>query len=153
MYAAGMLLREENLDDFRQAFEEVGEGMLTEEMLTPKVFYDEEIDVNAVDYKLLGILQRMKPFGPSNMTPVFYAKGLKDNGTGKIIGKTEEHIRLNLKRETDDLPAVGFGLASKLDDIKKADSFEACFQVNENFFRGNRSIQLMLQDVRTTNGV
>jgi len=48
---------------------------------------------------------------------------------------------------------VGFGLANKLDDIKKAGSFEACYQINENVFNGYRSIQLMLKDLRTTNDV
>jgi single-stranded-DNA-specific exonuclease len=150
MYAAGMTLKMENLDAFRDAFEKVGEEMLDEEMLIPKVYYDAELDVDLVDMKFLHILNQMAPFGPANMTPVFYAKGLKDDGTGKIIGKTEEHIRLNIKRANDSLAAVGFGLAEQLSDIKKAGSFEACFQINENIFRGNSTIQLMLKDVRTT---
>ncbi len=153
MYAAGMTLKMENLDAFRKAFEAVGDEVLTEEMLTPKVYYDAEIDIESVDDKILRILEKMKPFGPSNMTPVFFSTQLNDDGTGKIIGKTEEHIRLNIKRENDSIAAVGFGLAPKINNIKKADSFEACFQISENIFRGNRSIQLMLKDVRPTNGV
>lgn len=151
-FAAGMTLKLENLEAFRDAFETVGKEWLDEEMLTPKVYYDAELDVKQVDDKMFKILERMKPFGPSNMTPVFYAKDLRDDGTGRIIGKTEEHIRLNIKRENDSIAAVGFGLADKLKSIKKADSFEACFQINENVFRGVRSIQLMLKDVRPTNG-
>ncbi|PCJ65708.1 MAG: single-stranded-DNA-specific exonuclease RecJ [Bacteroidetes bacterium] len=153
MYAAGMTMLPENLEAFREAFEKVGEEMLTDDMLVPKVYYDTELDVNLVNRKFLGILQKMEPFGPANMTPVFYTNGLKDDGTGKIIGKTAEHIRLNIRRTNDSLAAVGFGLADKLESIKKADSFEACFQINENVFRGNSSIQLMLKDVRITNDV
>ena len=153
MYAAGMTMKAENLDAFREAFEKVGEEMLNEEMLIPKVYYDAELDISLVDKKFLGIVQQMAPFGPANITPVFYAKGLRDDGTGKIIGKTAEHIRLNIKRSADSLAAVGFGMADKFIDIKKADSFEACFQINENVFRGTSTIQLMLKDVRTTNGV
>jgi single-stranded-DNA-specific exonuclease len=153
MYAAGMTMKAENLDAFREAFEKVGEEMLDEEMLTPKVFYDAELDVSVVDMKFLSIVNKMAPFGPANLTPIFYAKGLKDDGTGKIIGKTAEHLRLNVKRTNDSLAAVGFGMAEKLEAIKKADSFEACFQINENVFRGTSTIQLMLKDVRTTSGV
>ena len=153
MYAAGMTMKAENLDAFREAFEKVGEEMLDNEMLTPKVFYDAELDVSVVDMKFLSIVNKMAPFGPANLTPIFYAKGLRDDGTGKIIGKTAEHIRLNIKRSADSLAAVGFGMADKFMDIKKADSFEACFQINENVFRGTSNIQLMLKDVRTTNGV
>lgn len=153
MYAAGMTLKAENLEAFRAAFEAVGEEMLDEDMLTPKVYYDTELDVNLVDEKLLNIVQKMAPFGPANMTPVFFSQGLKDDGTGRIIGKTEEHLRLNIKREKDSLAAIGFSLAGTLPAIKKADSFEACFQINENVFRGISSIQLMLKDIRTTTDV
>ncbi len=153
VYAAGMTLKSEKLDDFREAFEAAGADLLTEELLTPKVYYDAELDINDVNYRFYSIINKMAPFGPANMTPVFYANGLKDDGTGKIIGKTAEHLKLNLKRPSGPIPALAFGMADQFPAIKKADSFEACFQINENIFRGNRTLQLMLKDIRITNDV
>lgn len=153
MYAAGMTLKSENLEAFREAFESVGAEILTEELLTPKVYYDAELDVNDVNHRFYSIINKMAPFGPANMTPVFYAKGLKDDGTGKVIGKTAEHLKLNIKRPSGSIPALAFGMADRFSTIKKADSFEACFQVNENIFRGSRTLQLVLKDIRFTNDV
>jgi single-stranded-DNA-specific exonuclease len=153
MYAAGMTLKLENLEAFRDAFESVGEEILTEELLTPKVYYDAELDVSEVNHRFYNIINKMAPFGPANMTPVFYAKGLKDDGTGKVIGKTAEHLKLNIKRPYGAIPALAFGMADQFLAIKKADSFEACFQINENIFRGSRTLQLMLKDIRFTNDV
>jgi single-stranded-DNA-specific exonuclease len=153
MYAAGMTLKHENLEAFRDAFELVGEEILTEELLTPKVYYDAELDINEVNHRFYNIINKMAPFGPANMTPVFYAKGLKDDGTGKVIGKTAEHLKLNVKRSSGAIPALAFGMADRFSTIKKADSFEACFQINENIFRGSRTLQLMLKDIRFTNDV
>jgi single-stranded-DNA-specific exonuclease len=153
MYAAGMTLKHENLEAFRDAFELVGEEILTEELLTPKVYYDAELDINEVNHRFYNIINKMAPFGPANMTPVFYAKGLKDDGTGKVIGKTAEHLNLNVKRSSGAIPALAFGMADRFSTIKKADSFEACFQINENIFRGSRTLQLMLKDIRFTNDV
>ena len=153
MYAAGMTLKLENLAAFREAFESVGAEILTEELLTPKVYYDAELDVNDVNHRFYSIINKMAPFGPANMTPVFYAKGLKDDGTGKVIGKTAEHLKLNIQRPSGSIPALAFGMADRFSTIKKADSFEACFQVNENIFRGSRTLQLMLKDIRFTNDV
>mgnify|MGYP001600849172 CR=1 FL=1 len=150
-YAAGMTLLPENLDAFKKAFEQVGQEMLNEELLTPKVNYDWDININEVNMKLVNALEKMAPFGPGNMTPVFCAKSLNDNGSGKIIGKTQEHLRLNVKQNEGSIAAVGFGMAPKMEAIKKADSFEACFQLNINSFRGQSSIQLMLKDLRATN--
>ncbi|MCH1472914.1 MAG: single-stranded-DNA-specific exonuclease RecJ [Bacteroidia bacterium] len=153
MYAAGMTLKSENLEAFRETFESVGAEILTEELLTPKVYYDAELDVNDVNHRFYSIINKMAPFGPANMTPVFYAKGLKDDGTGKVIGKTAEHLKLNIKRPSGSIPALAFGMADRFSTIKKADSFEACFQVNENIFRGSRTLQLVLKDIRFTNDV
>ncbi|MBT8327633.1 MAG: single-stranded-DNA-specific exonuclease RecJ [Bacteroidia bacterium] len=151
-YAAGMTLELSSLEGLRESFEKVGEEQLTNEMLTPKVHYDAQMDVNDIDETLLKSIQKMEPFGPGNMTPVFRSIELSDNGTGKIIGQTKEHLRLNIKQNSGQIAAVGFGMANKLEAIKKADSFEACFQINENVFNGYRSIQLMLKDIRITNG-
>ena len=153
MYAAGMTLKLENLEAFRDAFESVGEEILTEELLTPKVYYDAELDVSEVNHRFYNIINKMAPFGPANMTPIFYAKGLKDDGTGKVIGKTAEHLKLNIKSPSGAIPALAFGMADQFLAIKKADSFEACFQINENIFRGSRTLQLMLKDIRFTNDV
>ena len=109
MYAAGMTLKSEKLDDFREAFEAAGADLLTEELLTPKVFYDAELDINDINYRFYSIINKMAPFGPANMIPIFYAKGLKDDDTGKIIGKTAEHLKLNLKRPSGPIPALLLG--------------------------------------------
>ena len=65
MYAAGMTLKLENLEAFRDAFESVGEEILTEELLTPKVYYDAELDVIEVNHRFYNIINKMGPFGPA----------------------------------------------------------------------------------------
>ncbi|MBR9859345.1 single-stranded-DNA-specific exonuclease RecJ [bacterium] len=151
MYAAGLTMKEENLDAFSAAFEEVAQMELSEDDMLPRLMYDQEIQVDDISDKTLKIIQRMAPFGPGNLTPVFRARNLLDDGSGRVIGSTAEHIRLNIKQESGSIAAVGFGMADQFDAIKKADSFEACFTINENIFRGMRSIQLMLKGIRPTN--
>ncbi|MFY0644657.1 MAG: single-stranded-DNA-specific exonuclease RecJ [Bacteroidia bacterium] len=146
-YAAGLSLDVSNLQSFTEAFESAAQK-LTDEDLTPKLFYDQELDMNVIDDKLLSIIQKMGPFGPGNQQPVFRANKLKEDGWAKVIGKTGEHLRLSLERDTQKIAAIGFGLASKLPSIQKADTFDACFQIQENVFRGERSLQLMLKDLR-----
>lgn len=152
-FAAGMTLLPEKLDDFRAAFEKVGEEILTEDLLTPKIYYDTEIHFSEIDQKLLKVLKRMEPFGPLNMTPVFRANNLRDDGSARAIGKTGEHLKLNIIQDGTPFPAVGFGMAALWEDIKKADTFDACFQISENYFNGVTSIQLVLKDLKITNGI
>ena len=146
-YAAGLSLDESQLEAFTDAFEQAAQD-LSQDDLTPKLFYDLELDVEQVNEQLLNIIQKMGPFGPGNQQPVFRAKGLKDTGWGKPIGKDKTHLRLNIERNSSQLAAVGFGLAAKWQSIQKADTFDACFQIQENVFRGERSLQLILKDIQ-----
>lgn len=149
-YAAGLRLEREQFMAFDAAFEAFARANLNAEDLEPKLLYDLEIELKDVDWSLLTVLQRMEPFGPGNKTPVFRSVGLTENGNSRVIGKTAEHLKLGLKGTAGKVDAIGFGLASKYEDIKKADSFEACFQVQENIFRGETSIQLVLKDLKPT---
>ena len=148
-YAAGMSLRESSLDAFREAFEQVGQQRISEEDLIPKLYYDAELDPDLVNDQFFHILQKMAPFGPGNRQPVFKAKSQRLFGEARSMGKTGEHLRLSLDRQQP-IQAVGFGLADKLPSIKEADTLDVCFQINENIFNGQRSLQLLLKDLRPT---
>ena len=145
-YAAGLSLDESKLKDFSSAFENAAQVLTTDD-LTPKLYYDQELEIEQVNDKLLNIIQKMGPFGPGNQQPVFRSNGLRDDGWGGPIGKTKEHLKLNIERQQGSIAAIGFGMASKWSDIQKAGAFDACFQIQENVFRGERSLQLVLKDL------
>lgn len=150
-FAAGLSMEEAKLQDFIEAFESYGQSILTDDLLTPKLFYDTEISLQEIDEVLLEYLKKMEPFGPQNMTPVFRANSIGVS-SDRIIGKTNEHLRLDIDCGNGyQMAAVGFGLAEKWTQIKKADTFDICFQINENIFNGKTSIQLMLKDIKITN--
>ena len=151
MYAAGLALHESKLDDFISAMENYGQQFLTDDLLTPKLFYDTSLELKEVDDELMEYLKLMEPFGPHNMTPVFMASAVKVK-EHRIIGKDGSHLRLEFSINSNkSIVAVGFGLAEKWNSIKKADAFDICFQINENIFNGRTSLQLMLKDIRITN--
>ncbi len=147
MYAAGMTLLPENYPKFKESFEKVVKESILPEQLTPEIAIDAEIDFEDITPKLTRILKQFEPFGPLNMTPVFYTKNIKDTGYGKPIGKENEHLKLFLKQnESEGIPAIGFSLGDKLEIIKKP--FEAVYTISENEFNGKIDLQLMLKDVK-----
>ena len=149
MYAAGMTLLEENYENFKNAFEKVVQETIHPDLLIPEISYDAEIELAAINPKLIRLLKQFEPFGPENMTPVFYSKNLKDSGYAKAIGKEEEHLKAFIKQEnSESFGAVGFGLGNKLDLVSNQKLFEAVYCLDENEFNGTVSLQLRLKDIR-----
>ena len=147
MYAAGMTLLPENYLKFKEVFEKVVKETILPEQLIPEIAVDAEIGFDDITPKLTRILKQFEPFGPLNMTPVFYTKNIKDTGYGKPIGKENEHLKLFVKQNNSDgIPAIGFSLGDKLDVTKKP--FEAVYTISENEFNGKIDLQLMLKDVK-----
>ncbi|MBT8318180.1 MAG: single-stranded-DNA-specific exonuclease RecJ [Lutibacter sp.] len=149
-YAAGLTLKEENYQNFKLKFEEVVRNTLPEELRTPEISVDAEINLEEVTPKFYRILKQLEPFGPQNMKPVFVASALRDNGYGKKVGADESHLKLNIFQGTDQKTynAIGFGLGAKEEVVKKGNLFKATFCLDENHWNGNTSIQLLLKDIQ-----
>ncbi|ABQ03625.1 single-stranded-DNA-specific exonuclease RecJ [Flavobacterium johnsoniae] len=151
MYAAGMTLKAENYQLFKDAFEKCVQETIQPEMRTPEIEIDAEIDFSDITPKLIRILKQFEPFGPQNMTPVFMTKDIKDTGYAKTLGAEEEHLRLFVKQSlgTDGIAAIGFGLGKKLNIAQNQNPFQLAYTIAENEWNGNISTQLMLKDIRT----
>jgi single-stranded-DNA-specific exonuclease len=149
MYAAGMTLKKENYQIFKDAFEKEVERTIHPDMLTPEISVDAEINFADITPKLTRILKQFEPFGPQNMTPIFLTKNVKDTGYGKPMGQEEEHIRLFVKQNNSEgIAAIGFGLGDKFDLITNQKTFDAVYCIDENEWNGKVSLQLRLRDIK-----
>ncbi|WP_119793218.1 single-stranded-DNA-specific exonuclease RecJ [Flavobacterium anhuiense] len=150
MYAAGMTLKAENYQLFKEAFEKCVRETIHPEMRTPEIEIDAEIDFSDITLKLIRILKQFEPFGPQNMTPVFMTRNIKDTGYAKTLGAEQEHLRLFVKQNNSDgIAAIGFGLGKKLNIAQNQNPFQLAYTIAENEWNGTISTQLMLKDIRT----
>ena len=128
MYAAGMTLKEENYQKFKDAFETEVKKTIHPDLLIPEISVDLEINFSDINPKLIRLLSQFEPFGPQNMTPVFMTKNVKDTGYAKPLGKDNEHLKLFVKQSRsigiEVFGAIGFGLGSKLDAVKNQKPFD-----------------------------
>jgi single-stranded-DNA-specific exonuclease len=148
MYAAGMTLKEENYQLFKDAFEKEVGATMHPDMLTPEISVDAEINFADITPKLTRILKQFEPFGPQNMTPVFMTRNVKDTGYGKPMGQDEEHLRLFVKQNNSEgISAIGFGLGAKIDLTSSQKPFQAVYCISENEWNDKISTQLMLKDI------
>ena len=150
MYAAGMTLKEENYENFKNAFENQVKKTIHPDLLIPEISVDLEMNFSDLDEKFMRILKQFEPFGPENMTPVFLSKNIIDSGYAKTLGNDAEHLKAFVKQNNSpNFNAIGFGLGDKIDVVKNRNPFEAVYVLEENEWNGTVSLQLQLRDVRT----
>ena len=151
MYAAGLTLKKENVSLFARRFEEVVSATITEEQMTPRVEVDLEIGFDQISIEFFNLLNRFQPYGPLNMAPVFLTRNVEDTGNGKVVGSGGEHLKLELCSEstgTGTIPAIAFGLGNMKDIISARTQVDIVYTVEMNEFRGTRTLQLNIKDIR-----
>ena len=147
-YAAGLTLDPKNYSAFKNKFEEVVKASIDKKLLIPEITVDLELELSEITPKFFRILQQMGPFGPQNMKPVFKTTSVRDNGYGKTVGADKSHLKLNIIYGADKKTynAIGFGLGNKIKSIKG--DFDIAYSLDENEWKGNTSIQLLLKDIK-----
>ena len=149
MYAAGLTLKEENYEAFKQAFEDEVSKTIDKNLLTPEIKIDTTLELSAIDDKFWRIIKQFAPFGPGNMTPIFMTEDLIDTGYGKCVGEEDKHIRCTVTQSgREKFVCIGFNLGNKLNLIKDKKRFKAVYSVDENHWQGNVSLQLKLRDLK-----
>lgn len=147
-YAAGLTLKQENYEAFKQAFEDEVSKTIDRQLLVPEINVDARIDLNAITPKFYRILKQMAPFGPGNMTPIFMTENLRDTGYGKCVGEDDKHIRLTVEQTGERFVCIGFNLGDKCELTTQRKPFSAVYSIDENHWQGNVSLQLKLRDIR-----
>jgi single-stranded-DNA-specific exonuclease len=148
-YAAGLTLKSENYEAFKQAFEDEVSKTIDKALLTPEIRVDMPIDFKDITPKFFRILKQFAPFGPGNMAPVFITENVQDTGYGKCVGGDDKHLRITAKQENSDkIVGIGFNLGDKCDMITDKKPFKAVYSIDENHWQGNVSLQLKLRDIK-----
>ncbi|WP_461098448.1 single-stranded-DNA-specific exonuclease RecJ [Spirosoma luteolum] len=147
-FAAGMTLSVDKVDAFRQKFESVVAARIRDEHLTPLVDIDLPLDFSEINDKLFRIIRQMGPFGPQNPQPTFMTDDVY-LAYEPIVMK-EKHLKLFLKhRGTGQmLTAIGFGLGHLASSLTTRKPVSVCYQIDQNHFNGQTTLQLMLKDVK-----
>jgi single-stranded-DNA-specific exonuclease len=147
-YAAGLTLEPENYENFKHKFEEVVSQTIDKELLTPEITIDAEIELSEITPKFFRILQQMAPFGPMNMKPTFTSACVRDNGYGKQVGADKTHLKLSVFQGDNkkNYNAIGFNLGDKITAVQN--DFDIAYTLDENEWNGQKSIQLVLKDLK-----
>ncbi len=148
MYAAGLTLKEENIEAFKDRFEEIVSSTIEERMLIREIEIDDVISLDDINASFFNVLKQFAPFGPGNMAPVFKSEEVYDRGAVRVVGNN--HLKLSLIQKNHSrkvVDSIAFQLGAHYDRISANEPFHVCYHVEENNFNGRTNLQLNIKDI------
>ena len=148
-YAAGLSLKAENVDQFCIMFEEYVSSHIDPGQTEANLAIDADINFNEITHKFFNDLKRMRPFGPDNPKPTFMTRQVYDYGTSKVVGRDQEHIKLELvdTHSSHIMNGIAFGQSSHARYIKTKHAFDIAYTIEDNTHKRGE-IQLQIVDIK-----
>lgn len=148
-YAAGLSLKVEHIPEFKRRFEEYVQKNILHEQTLPNIDIDAVIGFQDITHKFFMDMKRFQPFGPDNKKPVFCSEHVFDYGTSKVVGREQEHIKLELvdNKSSKIMNGIAFGQSSQARYIKTKQSFDIVYTLEDNTHKRGE-IQLQIEDIR-----
>ena len=144
--AAGMTLALENLEAFKNAFEQAVAERITPAQLIPEILINAVISIDSINMNFYQIITQMEPFGPDNMRPLFVAKNVYDTGYSKLA--KEAHISFNITQGSQYIKGIGYNMAEHIALVKSGKPFDIVFQLQLNEWQGTKAVQLQVLDLK-----
>ena len=150
-YAAGLTMKWADVKEFRKRFQAYVEEHIEPEQREAILDIDAVIDFKDITKKLHTDLKRFAPFGPGNPKPLFCTLDVYDFGTSKVVGREQEHIKLELvdSKSNNVMNGIAFGQSASARYIKSKRSFDIAYAIEDNVFKRG-AVQLQIEDIRPT---
>ena len=148
-YAVGLTIKWDDIKEFRTRFQQyIREHILPEQTL-PGLNIEAVLDFRDLNKRLQNELKRLAPFGPGNPKPLFCTENVYDFGTSKVVGREQEHIKLELvdSKSNHVINGIAFGQSASARYIKSKRSFDIAYTIGDNIFK-HGSLQLQIEDIR-----
>ena len=148
-YAVGLTLKQENIPEFRRRFQAYVSEHIQPEQTQQTLDIDMELDFHNISKRLLNELKRLAPHGPGNPKPLFITRNVFDYGTSKVVGRHQEHIKLELvdSKSAVVMNGIAFGQSAAARFIKSKRSFDIVYTIEENTYKRGE-VQLQIEDIR-----
>ena len=151
MYAAGLTMKPENVEEFTRRFNRYVEENINPQSLIPQVDVDCEILFSDIDDHFRQSLNRFQPFGPGNPSPVFATYGVSNHGDARLVGAECEHLRMDLiqrQKPNTRIQTIAFQQPTHYEWIRGGRPIDVCYQIVENHYRGTVTTQVRIKDIK-----
>jgi len=146
-YAAGLTIRSEHLESFREHLCRVVSERLTVDDYVPKLSIDGLLHLDDCNEALVQFLDRLSPFGIGNTEPLFIAENIQIAGSPMVVSRN--HLKLNVRQNGRELECIGFGMGHLAGPIQaEPGRVSIAFVPTINVWQNRARLQLKLRDVQ-----
>lgn len=148
-YAAGFSLLVKNIPAFKEEFEKYVAENIRPEQTNSTIEIEATLDFRDITRKFFSDLKKFAPHGPDNPKPIFCTHNVYDYGTSKVVGRRQEHIKLELvdNKSNNVINGIAFGQSQQARYIKSKQSFDICYTLEDNIYK-HGEVQLQIESIR-----
>ena len=143
--AVGLTLKKENLENFKERFEQIAKEKNIKE-LVPIIYIDDELKLKDINMDLVKSISILEPFGEANKVSLFLIRNLKIDSIRAL--SEGRHLKLTLRDENFVINAIGFELGYLAEEYRIGDRIDVVGTLEINSFNGFSSIQINMKDIR-----
>ena len=147
-YAAGLSMHIDNLPAFCERFEQYVAAHIREDQLQPTLLVESELTLADITPAFYNVIRYLEPFGPGNPRPLFATRKLINHRDTRVVGKTGDHLRLDVTDRSYAITGIAFGRADMAQHIQNGNPVDICYELDENTFNNRTTIQMMVQDIK-----
>ena len=149
-FAAGLTIQPKNIKEFEQRFENTVQDTINEKQLKPTIEVDTELPLNRIKNGFFKLLNQFEPFGVGNEQPIFKCKNVKAvRGSVRVVG--QKHLKMDLIEENRPkvrISSIAFNQINHLDYLLNENSFDICYSLGINDWKGKKTLQAIIKDIR-----
>jgi len=152
-YAAGLTIKSENLEEFRERINKIASVNLSSDDFEPELKVDCDLDLSEIDMRFWKLLRQFEPYGPENMRPIFVSKNVKVEGVPTIVGTG--HLKMKVSQNGSGVfDVIGFNMHEYLPKLRNStpESLQIAYSLEENHWNGRRTLQIKLRDLHIGEG-
>ena len=138
-----------NIPEFKRQFEQYVTDNILPEQTDSQIDIEAMLDFRDITRKFFNDLKKFAPHGPDNPKPIFCTYGVYDYGTSKVVGRRQEHIKLELvdNKSSNVINGIAFGQSQQARYIKSKQSFDICYTLEDNTYK-HGEVQLQIESIR-----
>ena len=146
--AAGLSMNSADFNSFKEKFIQIANDKISTDDLIPTIYVDSMLNLEELNSRMIKFLNAMEPYGPGNMRPVFVTNNLFVDGIPKLLGKDQNTLKFSVKQNKTPFESIGFNMAEHYEKLIQNAPIDIAYVVGENYWNGQRTIQLELKDIK-----
>ena len=146
--AAGIKIKHENIDAFRDALNAYAAAKLDHSTLVCSLDIEAAVELDDMTDELVSNIEKLAPYGEGNRPPIFCANNVRVVGSPRLVGKEDRHLTFYVRQNNSSFRCIAMGMADLYDQCARRQDCDLAFKVKRSEHNGTSSVELEVVDIK-----